>query len=100
MGARPGLRVSSAHPEEQGGSSPQPQHLPRFAPPQLELLPAPGWPCWLAPSLGKGKAGAWPILGASSPSTALLPGVSVQLLVHGLRQRPPGRSSSLGLVTY
>lgn len=86
MGARPGPRGSSAHLEEQGGSSTQPQHLPCLSPPQLELLPTLGWLCQLAPFLGKGKAGAWPLPGESSPSSALLRGMSVQLLIRSLTE--------------
>lgn len=60
------------------------QHPPCLALPHLECLPAAGSLYQLTPFLGRGKAGAWPLTGASSPSPALLPGVSVQLLVHSL----------------
>ena len=76
MGARPGPWLSPAcqrSREAERWLSPA-QHLLCFAPPQLELLPVPGWLRQLTPSPRKGKAGARPIPGASSPSPALLPG--------------------------
>lgn len=41
------------------------QHPSCLVLPHLQSLPAPGSLCWLTPFLRRGKAGPWPLLGAS-----------------------------------